>query len=122
MQRYKSKQKLSEKLFLLTIVVVYLTLSSHAVMANDYLNELASEAEATANVSRKSQLNAAEKKQQKEMETLLSEKKPSTYKFYVKLNTKNKQYAYEQWVKDQSKSDERLHHLQKKVMDLYFSQ
>jgi hypothetical protein len=99
-----------------------LVICSQTLLANDYLNELATEAEATAAVSKNSQLNSGEKKQLKEMEALLESEKPSTYKFYVKLNKNKKQRVYEAYANDQSESKRRLHHLQKKVMDLYFAQ
>ena len=91
-------------------------------LANDYLDELASEAQSTAVVTQKSQLNSAEKKQLKEMEDILKTKKPSTYKYYSKLDKKKKERAFKTYANDQSGKTERLHHLQKKVMDLYFAQ
>lgn len=106
-------------LLILSISIVFISPQSSA---GDYLNELASEAEATANVSRQNRLDPSDKKQMKAMELLLKDKKPSTYKYYVKLNKKNKVRAFEQYTNDQSNSKERLSHLQKKVMDLYFEQ
>jgi len=103
-------------------IVVLLALFNHSLLANDYLQELASEAEATASVSKRSQLTDSEKKILREMEALLKNEKPSTYKYYVKLNKENKERAFDMFSKDQSDSDTRLSHLQKKVMDLYFTQ
>ena len=99
-----------------------LLLINKTVVAGNYLDELAIEAEATASVSKKSQLSADDKDELKKMEAILADKKPSAYKFYVKLNKKNKEYAYEQWAADTSADKDRIHHLRKKVMDLYFSQ
>lgn len=122
MQRHHSKQNIWTKLSILTVAYMFFLLNSTSLFAGDYLDELASEAEATASVSKRIQLTPSEKKELKQMEAILKEKKPSTYKYYVKLNTKNKEYAYEKWASDTSKTDDRLHHLQKKVMDLYFTQ
>ena len=100
---------------------VWLSAGSQS-LANDYLDELASEAKSTASVSKKNQLSSSEKKQFEEMEALLKTEKPSTYKYYVKLDKKKKERAFKAYAKDSSDSEERLHHLQKAVMDLYFAQ
>ena len=102
--------------------LMFLVLGSQQVVADNYLDELAVEAEATASVAKKSQLSPDDRNELKMMEALLEDKKPSTYKFYVKLNKKNKVHAYEEWSTDTSADKDRIHHLQKKVLDLYFSQ
>jgi len=101
---------------------MFLVLGSQLVAADNYLDELAVEAEATASVAKSSQLSPDDRNELKMMEALLADKKPSTYKFYVKLNKKNKEYAYEEWSADTSAENDRIHHLQKKVLDLYFKQ
>jgi len=108
--------------WMLIVASIVLALNSHSLPASDYLDELATEAEATDSVSKKSQLSPSEQKQLKEMESLLKSEKPSTYKYYEKLRQKNKENAYEAFAKDHSGQDDRLSHLQKKVMDLYFTQ
>ena len=101
---------------------IFLMVVSQIVVADNYLDELAVEAEATASVAKKSQLGPDDRNELKTMEELLADKKPSTYKFYVKLNKNNKVHAYEEWSTDTSAEKDRIHHLQKKVLDLYFSQ
>lgn len=105
----------------LTLCILLLS-ASQSVYAGDYLDELAVEAEATASIARQNKLSVTDKKEMREMESLLKEEKPSTYKYYVKLNKKNKVRAFEQFTSDQSDPKNRLSHLQKKVMDLYFEQ
>lgn len=94
----------------------------HNVSANDYLDELAMEAESTANVSTSHQLSSAEQEQLKEMEDMLAAELPTTYGFYEKLYPKNKEKAFKHYAHDKSDATQRLSHLQKKVMDLYFEQ
>ena len=98
-----------------------LSVSSQS-LANDYVDALTTEAKSTAAVTKKNQLSSTEKKQLKEMEDLLKTKKPSTYTYYAKLDKKKKEHAFKAYANDQSDSKERLRHLQKKVMDLYFAQ
>lgn len=104
------------------MVAISLMLAGHSLLANDYLDELASEAEATANVSPDKPLDASEQEQFKKMEALIKDKKPSTYRFYRKLSTKNKERAFKYFSNDSSKMKKRMSHLKKKVMDLYFNQ
>jgi paraquat-inducible protein B len=117
----KSKQITRISVAILVTIGVWLSAGSQS-LANDYLDELASEAKSTASVSKKNQLSSSEKKQFEEMEALLKTEKPSTYKYYVKLDKKKKERAFKAYAKDSSDSEERLHHLQKTVMDLYFAQ
>lgn len=122
----KHRQTLKPILHFKTVVLatagMLLVICNQSLLADDYLKELAAEAEATAAVNKNSQLSSIEKKQLKAMEALLEKEKPSTYKFYMKLNKKKKQRVYDAYANDQSDSKKRLHHLQKKVMDLYFAQ
>ena len=104
------------------VIATFLTLVSYSLLANEYLDELASEAEATANISSDKPLDAAEQEQFKKMEALIKEKKPSTYRFYAKLSTKNKERAFKYFSNDSSKMKKRMSHLKKKIMDLYFTQ
>ncbi len=119
-QTQKSKQIKRMSAAVLATLGILLSVSSQS-LANDYLDELASEAQSTAVVNQKSQLSSTEKKQLRKMEDLLRTEKPSTYKYYAKLDKKKKQRAFKAYADDQSGSEERLHHLQKKVMDLYFA-
>lgn len=119
-QNQKHQFWLSSPLLITTFM--FLVLVSQTVAADNYLDELAVEAEATASVSKKSQLSPHEREEFKKMEEILADKKPSAYKFYEKLNKKNKVYAYEAWAADMSTKKDRVNHLRKKVMDLYFSQ
>ena len=104
------------------VMAGFLLCVSGQVFANDYLDALSSEAESTASIKKNSQLDSTEKEQIQKMESLLQAEKPSTYKYYVKLDRRKKVRAFKSFEEDQSVSEERLHHLQKKVMDLYFSQ
>ncbi|WP_455198623.1 hypothetical protein [Kaarinaea lacus] len=105
---------------LLTSLVFVLICST--AYAGNYLDELASEAESTANVSTHSSLSASEEEEFGKMEALLETERPSTYRFYSKLNPKNKEQAFKFYRNDKSGKENRLSHLQNKVMDLYFEQ
>lgn len=104
------------------IASVALTAISHSILAENYLDALAVEAESTANVVTSNELDPAEQKQFKKMESLLETERPSTYKFYSKLYPKNKERVFRIYVNDKSGPSDRLSHLQKQVMDLYFNQ
>ena len=121
-QKDRLKQVVCTKTAIAAILNLTLFLASNSSLAGDYLDELAVEAEATAAVSKQKQLSAEERKQLKEMEALLKTEKPSTFKFYAKLRSSNKERAFETFANDTSSQEDRLHHLQKKVMDLYFTQ
>ena len=114
-QRLKQITRIS--VAILAMVGILLNASSQS-LANDYLDELASEAKSTASVNKKSQLSPTEKKRFEEMEALLKAEKPSTYKYYVKLDKKKKERAFKAYAKDQSDSEERLHHLQRVILSL----
>lgn len=120
-QPQKSKQIIRISAAILATVGILLSVSSQS-LANDYLDELASEAKSTASVTPKIKLSATEKEQLEAMEALLRTEKPSTYKYYAKLDKKKKERAFKAYASDQSDSEERLRHLQTKVMDLYFAQ
>lgn len=121
-QKDRLKQAVRIKTAIAAILNLTLFLASNSSLAGDYLDELAVEAEATAAVSKTNQLSPEERKQFQEMEALLKTEKPSTFKYYVKLRTSNKERAFETFANDTSRQEDRLHHLQKKVMDLYFTQ
>lgn len=106
----------------LLITIIFLTTVCHSIFASDYLHELANEAESTANVSTTKSPDGAEKKAFEKMEALLEAERPSTYKFYTKLYPKNKERVFKFFANDQSDQNNRLSHLQKKVMDIYFNQ
>ena len=120
-QIQKSKQITRISVAILATLGFLLSVCSQS-FANDYLDALTTEAKSTAAVTTKSQLSSTEKKQLKEMEDLLKTKKPSTYKYYAKLNKIKKERAFKAYANDQSRSKQRLHNLQTKVMDLYFAQ
>ena len=120
-QTHKSKQNICISVVILATVGILLGVSTQS-FANDYLDELASEAQSTATVNQKSQLSSTEKELLEEMEALLRTEKPSTYKYYAKLDKKKKVRAFKAYTSDQSDFAERLRHLQTKVMDLYFAQ
>lgn len=107
---------------ILVFASVSLTIVSQPSLAGDYLSELANEAEATANVVTSSQLDSAEQQKFKKMEALLETERPSTYTFYKKLYPKNKERVFKYFENDESSQNDRLSHLQKQVMDVYFSQ
>lgn len=110
------------RLLVLLMTSIFLTIFSLSSIASEYLDELSKEAESTANVSTNTQLDDKQKKEFEEMEALLETERPSTYKFYIKLYPKNKQHVFQTYASDPSDQDDRMTHLQKKVMDLYFNQ
>ena len=120
-QNQKPKSNIRVFIAIMALVSFFIGVSNPS-LANDYLDELASEAQSTASINKSSQLSSTEKEQKKEMEDLLKSEKPSTFKYYVRLDKKKKERAYKAYADDQSDTKERLHHLQKKVMDLYFAQ
>lgn len=122
MKKQNKKYQICLSAPILITAFMFLALVSQTVLADNYLDELAIEAEATASVSKKSLLSPNERNELKKMEEILADKKPSAYRFYEKLNKKNKEYAYEAWAADTSTEKDRVNHLRKKVMDLYFSQ
>ena len=87
---------------------------------NNYLDALSDEAESSSKVSTGAQHDEAYFREMKNMEELLKNKKPSTYKFYKKLNPKKQARIFEHYMADNSDSDTRLSHLKKQVMDTYF--
>lgn len=92
----------------------FLLLAPLLVSAEDYLDALSAEANATATLR-----TGKGKKELIDMENLLQTKLPSTYKFYVKLTDPNKQQVLKEHLeigyKDLSKTS-------KKVLDLYLVQ
>jgi len=87
---------------------------------NNYLDALSAEADASAKVSSGKQNDPDYDKNLKKMESLLKSKKPSTYKFYIKLSKNKKGLIFEQYSADKSDPDNRLSRLKKHVMDVYF--
>jgi hypothetical protein len=88
--------------------------------SSNYLDALSAEAEASAKVATGDQHDEAYYKKMKKMEAVLEEKKPSTFKFYKKLTPKKQALVYDHYAADESDSGDRLSHLQKKIMDIYF--
>ena len=110
------------KITIMVFTAVALTIINQSLFAGDYLNELANEAEATANVVINNDLDSAELKKFEKMEALLETERPSTYSFYKKLSPKNKEQVFKFYTNDKSTKSDRLSHLQSRVMDIYFNQ
>ena len=87
---------------------------------SSYLDALSDEAESSAHVQINDQHDEAYYNNQKKMVEMLKLERPSTYKFYTKLTPKNKTRVFEKYIADDTGTDDRLSHLQKNIMDLYF--
>ena len=118
----KPTQTKNLKLAIPLITSIALTITSQSLFAGNYLDELAVEAESTANIVSSNQLEPADKKKFDKMEALLKTEWPTTYKFYSKLYPKNKEKVFQFYADDQSDRSDRLSHLRQKVMDIYFTQ
>lgn len=94
--------------------------SASSGSGDDYLDALSAEADASAKVSSGKQRDADYDINLKKMELLLKSKKPSTYKFYRKLNKNKQALIFEKYTADKSDPDNRLSRLKKHVMDVYF--
>lgn len=121
-QKVQTNNRKRLKLEILLTSCFLLTTISFPIFAGNYLDELATEAESTANVGANNHLDSAEKKELEKMEEILESKRPSTFAFYKKLHPSNKDQVFEFYLNDKSSRSDRLTHLQEKVMDLYFSQ
>jgi hypothetical protein len=89
------------------------------VAANsDYLDALSAEAEASAHVA--TDTADAHAKDRLEMEALLKKEKPTSFKYYKKLDADEKAKLAEAFRTDPADKEIKLGHLRKKILDLYF--
>jgi len=86
---------------------------------DNYLDELSTEAEASAHVSTNKD-RAGPTKEQLALEKLLENEKPSTFKYYKKLNRRDKATIVELYRIDNADTSTKFDHLRKKILDLYF--
>lgn len=89
---------------------------------NSYLDALSEEADSTASVSPKPEQGGKYRENLAKMETLIRDKRSSTYGFYKKLTPENKTRIFELYAADDSGTEARLTHIQKQVLDLYLQQ
>lgn len=103
------------------LAILFLSTVNPAFAADDgYLDALSEEAESSAHVRGAEKHDEAYYDNQKKMVEMLKLERPSTYKFYTKLTPKNKTRVFEKYMTDDSDLDNRLSHLQKHIMDMYF--
>lgn len=101
---------------------VGISLLSFPLLADEYLDALAQEAEVTASVSANNRLDPQQQEQMQQMEILLSDTFPATYKFYEKLYPKNKERVFKEFAADDSDTRKRMSHVKKVIMQTYFDQ
>jgi len=89
------------------------------VIGDDYLDALSTEAEASAHVPTDTG-NAGPSKEQLALEKLLQKEKPTTFKYYKKLNRWDKAAVVELYRTDNADTPAKFDHLRKKILDLYF--
>ncbi len=87
--------------------------------ADNYLDALSTEAEASAHVPTNTG-NAGPSKEQLALEKLLKKEKPTTFKYYKKLNHWDKATVVELYRTDNADTPTKFDHLRKKILDLYF--
>jgi hypothetical protein len=87
---------------------------------DSYLDTLSDEAESSAQVHSGEQHDETYYENQKKMVEMLRLERPSTYKFYTKLTPKNQVRVFEKYNADESDTGDRLSHMQKHIMDIYF--
>jgi len=87
--------------------------------SDDYLSTLSAEAEASAHVADKVK-KSADVEEQLVLEKFLQDKKPTTFKYYKKLNDADKTKIVEYYNSDHADKATRVGHLRKKILDLYF--
>ena len=102
------------------VLFIMLALSTPAMVwagEDDYLEQLAAEAENTHTQTKNTKKwDAAKQKQFKKMEKMLANNRPTTYKFYKKLSNEKKEKVFNIHV-----SKNKLSITSKTIMDLYFS-
>jgi hypothetical protein len=86
---------------------------------NKYLDALSAEAESSAHVADNIK-KASPAKEQLVLEKFLQDEKPTTYKYYKKLNARDKTKIVEYYHSDHADKATRVGHLRKKILDLYF--
>jgi len=87
--------------------------------SDDYLSTLSAEAEASAHVA-DSTNKIIPDEEQLALEEFLQNKKPTTYKYYKKLNAEDKIKIVDYYHNDHTDKATRVGHLRKKILDLYF--
>ncbi len=93
---------------------------SKKVSATDnYLDALSTEAEASAHVPANTD-NTKPSKEQIALEKLLQKEKPTTFKYYKKLNRWDKATVVDLYRTDNVDTSTKFDHLRKKILDLYF--
>jgi len=102
------------------VLFIMLALSAPATVLaadEDYLEQLAAEAENTYTQTKNTKTwDAAKQKQFKQMERMLANDRPTTYKFYKKLSNEKKEKVFNIHV-----SKNKLSITSKTIMDLYLS-
>ncbi len=87
--------------------------------SDSYLDALSTEAEASAHVPINTG-NTGPSKEQLALEKLLQKEKPTTFKYYKKLNRRDKAAVVELYRTDNADTSAKFDHLRKKILDLYF--
>ncbi|MDT8382887.1 MAG: hypothetical protein RRB22_00570 [Gammaproteobacteria bacterium] len=95
------------------------TTATPAVGSN-YLDALSAEAASSSSIVTTDQHDDAYYQALEKMAALIKDKKPSTYKFYEKLSLEDQARIFDDYRAATSTPDQRLSHVQKRVMDLYF--
>ena len=85
-----------------------------------YLDALSAEAEAGAKIGNGNGNMGASNEVRHEMETLLKEEKPTSFKYYKKLSSKDKAKVAASYSKDTGDKKAKLDHLRHQILDLYF--
>lgn len=94
--------------------------ASSSKSGGSYLDALSDEATSSGQVHSGEQHDETYYENQKKMVETLRLERPSTYKFYTRLTPKNQTQIFEKYSADESDTGDRLSHLQKHIMDLYF--
>ncbi len=89
------------------------------VIGDDYLDALSTEAEASAHVPTNTG-NTGPSEEQVALEKLLQKEKPTTFRYYKKLNRWDKATVVELYRTDNADTPAKFDHLRKKILDLYF--
>lgn len=98
----------------------FIFVASPTLAASDnYLDALSTEAEASAHVPTNTG-NIRPSKEQLALEKLLQKEKPTTFKYYKKLNRWDKTTVVEFYRTDNADTFAKFDHLRKKILDLYF--
>ena len=92
--------------------------SVQAAESSDYLDALSQEADSTSSIAKAAPSESSS--DMSEMETKLKVQKPATYKFYLRLAQDDKKTVFATYNSNAASERERITHIQKKVMDLYF--